>query len=267
MVTRAVIEILILWFLIYRVMLFLEGTRAFYVIRGLVILLVVFLISNLVGLTTISFLLGKLFGISILVLVILFHPELRQVLARLGQSPFWGAPFWDRRQIEKLSRDITIAVNHLAERRIGALIAIQRSIGLKTYASTGIMLDAIVSPELIETIFSPRTPLHDGGMIIKDGRIFAVGCLFPLTDSERHPSIRGTRHRAGIGMSEETDAICIIVSEEEGTVSWAIDGRLRKGVTPEELYKFLVEQISYEPIGWWQWVLEVVYWVKRGLKK
>ncbi len=262
---KAIIEILILWYLFYKVMLFLEGTRAFYVIRGIVVLALVFLLSNLVGLTTLTWLLGKVFAISILVFVILFQPELRQGLARLGQNPLLGRLMLDRKSIERLARDVTIAVSYLAEKRIGALIAIERSIGLRGYADTGIKLDAIVSPELIETIFHPGTPLHDGGVVIKGNRIIAAGCLFPLTDSERHPDVRGTRHRAGIGISEETDAMCIIVSEEMGTISWAVDGRLTRGVSPEELYRFIVDRMLGESgkLKLWDWLKVVLFRGKR----
>ncbi len=251
---KAAIEILILWYIFYRAMLFLEGTRAFYVIRGIAVLAVFFLISNAVGLHTLNWLLEKLFAISILVFVILFQPELRQGLARLGQNPLLGRLMMDRKEIERLARDITIAVSYLAEKRIGALIAIERSIGLRGYADTGIRIDALVSPEIIETIFYPGTPLHDGGVVIKGNRIIAAGCLFPLTDSDRHPDVRGTRHRAGIGISEETDAVCIIVSEELGTISWAVDGRLTRGVSPEELYRFIVERMMGSQGSWWDWI-------------
>ncbi len=248
---QATIEILILWYIFYRILLFLEGTRAFYVIRGIIVLAIFFTISNWLGFHTLNWLLGKVFAISILVFVILFQPELRQGLARLGQSPLFASWTLDKKGIERLARDIVIAVSFLSERHIGALIAIERSIGLKGYADSGIKLDAIVSPELISAIFYPGSPLHDGGVIIKGNRIVSAACLFPLTDSQRHPGIRGTRHRAGIGISEETDAICIIVSEEMGTISWAIDGRLVRGVSPEELYRFLIDKMSNRIQGWW----------------
>ncbi len=249
-IVRAIVEIGILWYLFYRIMQFLEGTRAFYVIRGIVILAVFFILSNWLGLYTLNWLLSKVFGISIVVFVILFQPELRQGLARLGQSPFWGKFALDRKEIERVARDITIAVTRLAEKKVGALIAIQKSIGLKGYSDSGIKLDAIVSPELLETIFYPGSPLHDGGVIIKEDRIVASACLFPLTDSERHPDVRGTRHRAGIGISEETDALCIIVSEEMGTISWAINGHLKMAVTPEELYRFLIKNMVSDNLSW-----------------
>ncbi len=251
---KAAVEILILWYIFYRVMLFLEGTRAFYVIRGIVVLAIFFLVSSAVGLHTLTWLLGKVFAISILAFIVLFQPELRQGLARLGQNPLLGQLMIDRREIERLARDITIAVSYLAEKRIGALIAIERSIGLRGYADTGIRVDALVSPEIIETIFYPGTPLHDGGMVIKGNRIMAAGCLFPLTDSDRHSSVRGTRHRAGIGISEETDAICIIVSEELGTISWAVDGRLTLGVSPDELYRFIVDRMIGPQGSWIDWI-------------
>ena len=251
---KAAVEILILWYIFYRVMLFLEGTRAFYVIRGIVVLAIFFLVSSAIGLHTLTWLLGKVFAISILAFIVLFQPELRQGLARLGQNPLLGRLMIDRREIERLARDITIAVSCLAEKRIGALIAIERSIGLRGYADTGIRVDALVSPEIIETIFYPGTPLHDGGVVIKGNRIISAGCLFPLTDSDRHPNVRGTRHRAGIGISEETDAICIIVSEELGTISWAVDGRLTLGVSPDELYRFIVDRMMGPQGTWVDWI-------------
>ncbi len=264
---KALIEILILWYIFYRTMVFLEGTRAFYVIRGIAVLALVFLLSSAVGLHTLNWLLEKLFAISILVFIVLFQPELRQGLARLGQNPLLGRLIIDRKEIERLARDITIAVSYLSEKRIGALIAIERSIGLRGYADTGIKIDAIVSPEIIETIFYPGTPLHDGGVVIKGNRIMAAGCLFPLTDSERHSSIRGTRHRAGIGITEETDAICIIVSEELGTISWAIDGRLTRGVSPDELYRFIVDKMIASQEGWLDWLKAGIPLLRRRRTK
>ncbi len=245
---KPVVEILILWYVFYQIILYLEGTRALYVLRGIVIILVAFMLFKISGLYTLKWLFDRIFALSIVVFVILFQAELRQGLARLGQNPLFDIFPLGKKEIRDIARDITIAVSFMAERRIGALIAIERQIGLKGFSDTGIKIDGLISPEIIETIFYSGSPLHDGGVIIRGNRIVAASCLFPLTDSERHSEVRGTRHRAAIGITEETDAICIVVSEETGRISTAVNGRLKMELKPDELYDVLVDALSNKKV-------------------
>ncbi len=242
---KPVVEILILWYVFYQIILYLEGTRALYVLRGIVIILIAFMLFKISGLYTLKWLFDRIFALSIVVFVILFQAELRQGLARLGQNPLFDIFPLGKKEIQDIARDITIAVSFMSERRIGALIAIERQIGLKGFSDTGIKIDGIITPELLETIFYPGSPLHDGGVIIKGNRIAAASCLFPLTDSERHSDVRGTRHRAAIGITEETDAICVVVSEETGRISTAMNGRLSMGMKSDELYHSLIKALSH----------------------
>lgn len=229
---KPVLEILILWFVIYHIMLFFEGTRAVHVLRGIVVLLIMFFIFQRLGLERLDWLTTKLFAISIIALLIIFHPEIRQGLARLGQRHLFGIAL-RREEEERLLREIIRAAENLSNNKIGALIVIEKEVSLKPYIENGINLDALVSSDLIQTIFTPNSPLHDGGLIIQNGRIAAAGCLFPLSEKQELNRIYGTRHRAAIGLSEETDAVVMIVSEERGDLSLAYRGRLYEDMKRE----------------------------------
>lgn len=242
---KPIVEIIILWFVIYHIMLFFEGTRAVQVMRGIVILLVIFFIIQRLGLERLNWLFTKLFAISIIALLIIFQQEIRQGLARLGQRHLFSLSL-RQEEIEQLLKEIIKAVEILSKERIGALIAIEKEISLKPYVESGVSLDAVVSANLIETIFTPHSPLHDGGMIIQHGRIAACGCLFPLSQNQYLSRIYGMRHRAAIGLSEETDAIIIIVSEERGDMSLVHGGRIYQGLKKEELLLKIKEIIKLE---------------------
>ncbi len=235
---KAILEIAILWFVFYRMLVFLKDTKAVYVIRGIFILVIAFFIFQKLGLNTLNWILTKIFALSVIALMIIFQPELRGGLSRLGQRPLFYTGFREE-EIETLVREVTSAVNLLAKKKIGALIAIQREIGLKNYIESGIPLDAFVSSEFLQTIFTPASPLHDGGVIIQRDRVAAASCLFPLSDNPQIDKSLGMRHRAGIGLSEETDAIVIIVSEERGTISLAINGRITPNLKKEDLITIL----------------------------
>ena len=232
------VEILILWFVFYRILVFFEGTRAFQVLRGLSYLLIAFLMSRLLGLDTINWLLTKIFGLSIIALMIIFHQELRQGLARLGQQHLFSITLGET-EIIAIIEELANAVFKLARHKIGALMAIERETKLNTYIESGVMIDSSISSEIIQNVFNPQAPLHDGGIIIRGDRIAAAACLFPLTDNPSLSKIIGTRHRAALGISEQTDAIAILVSEETGDVSVACDGKFTNVKDPEELLNVL----------------------------
>ena len=236
---RPVLEIVVLWYVFYHLLVFIKGTPAVQVLRGLIFLIILFFISLFIAqelnLTIISWILPKLFAVFLLSFLIIFRPELRRGLAQLGQGSVLGLFFREERVIA----EITEAVFLLAEKKIGAIIALEREIGLKTYVESGVPLDSNVNSELINTIFMPHTPLHDGGVIIQDGRIVAAGCLFPLTQNPKISKTLGTRHRAAVGLTDETDALVIVVSEESGLVSLAREGKLISDIDKDSLIKIL----------------------------
>jgi len=232
---KPILEITILWFVIYHIMLFFAGTRAFHVLRGIIIILLVFFLIQRLGLERLDWLFTKLLGISIIALLIIFQPEIRQGLAHLGQRYLFLRMVLPQKEIEEILNEIVKAVENLSLKKVGALIAIEREATLKPYIETGVILDAVVSNELIETIFTPFSPLHDGGLIIQQARIAACGCIFPVAEETDLNRIYGLRHRAGLALSRETDAIIIIVSEERGEISLAYKGQLYEGLKKEEL--------------------------------
>jgi diadenylate cyclase len=189
--------------------------------------------------------LTKLFGISIIALLVIFHPELREGLARLGRRHIFGTVLKEE-ELEYVLKEITKAVQNIANNNMGALIAIEKNDPLKAYIEKGAIIDARASSDLIEAIFTPNNPLHDGGLVVQNGRLVAAGCLFPLNQDQDLSRVFGTRHRAALGLSEETDAIIIIVSEERKDVSLVYRGKLYKDLSPEELFLKIKEIIKLE---------------------
>jgi diadenylate cyclase len=236
---RPVLEVLVLWYVFYHLLVFIKGTPAVQVLKGLIFLIIVFFIALFLAqkldLSIISWILPKLFAIFLFCFLLIFQPELRRGLAQLGQGPILGLFFREERIIDEISE----AVYALAENKIGAIIALEREIGLKPYIESGVILDSKVNRELINTIFIPHTPLHDGGIIIQNGRIIAAGCLFPLTQNPKISKTLGTRHRAAVGLTDETDALVIVISEETGVVSLAKEGKLTRGIDKESLIRSL----------------------------
>ncbi len=240
---KPIAEILVLWFVIYHVMLFFEGTRAIQVLRGIVVLLLAFFLFQRLGLQMLNWLFTKLFGISVIAILIIFHPEIRQGLARLGQRHLFGTTLRGK-ELDYMLKEISKAAENLSKNKIGALIAIERIDPLAAYIESGVLIDARVSLDLIEAIFTPNNPLHDGGLIIQHDRIIAAGCLFPLTQNKDLSRIFGTRHRAALGLSEETDAMIIIVSEERQDISLVYRGKLFKDLSREVLLSEIKEIIK-----------------------
>ncbi len=229
---KITLEIAILWFIFYMVLLFIRGSRTVQLIKGLIIILILLVLTQQLGLTTISWIITKIFPISVLAFLIIFQPELRRGLARLGQ---FGAMLKEERVIDEIVKSASI----LSKKKIGALIAIEREVGLRPYIESGVTIESKVTSELINTIFMPNTPLHDGGIIIQGASIVAAGCLFPLSQDQRLSKTTGTRHRAAIGLTEETDAVVVVVSEETGAISVSIAGKLTRDLDKETLSKIL----------------------------
>lgn len=243
MAWKPIVEILILWFVIYHIMLFFEGTRAIQVLRGIIIILVAFFLFQRFNLEVVDWLLTKLFGISIIAILIIFHPEIRQGLAQLGQRHLLGTVLREE-ELDQMLKEVGAAVENLSRNKIGALIAIQKDDPLSAYIESGQLIDGRVSADLIEAIFTPNNPLHDGALVIQHGRIISAGCLFPLAQNKDLSRIFGTRHRAALGLSEEADAIIIIVSEERQDVSLVHRGKLYRDLNQKDLLAQIKELIK-----------------------
>ncbi len=229
-------QILVLTFVFYYIFLFLHGTRGAQVLVGLLALITILLgLTYFLDLAELNWLLRRVSVYIAVAFLVIFQPEIRRALAELGRQPVFS-PNTDKRPIID---SIVQAVTHLADHKVGALIAIEREIGTRAIRDTGIKIEAPVVPELLASIFFPHTPLHDGGVIIQGNRIMAASCVFPLSQRlELHKSV-GTRHRAAVGLSDETDAVVVIVSEETGTISVSYRGRLSRGLDGERLRRFL----------------------------
>jgi len=232
---KPILEIAIIWYVLYRVLIFIQGTRTVQVVIGVVILMIASFLSDLTGLTTINWILTKLLAIGIFAFFIIFQPELRRALARIGQNIAF------RSFVKKggLLDEIVRACDALSKKRIGALMAIERDIGLRNYVESGVVLNAKVSAELIITIFTPLTPLHDGGIIIEEDKVASCGSLFPLSKNPDLSKTLGTRHRAALGLTEETDAVTIVISEETGAISVSVNGHMTKNLEAEGLRRVL----------------------------
>ena len=232
------IEILLLAVSIYYGYLYFRGTRGAKVFTGLAILFIFLtLVSQILNLTVISWLLRSLTAFIAVALVVILQPELRRALAELGSNHFFSSARQNRETIDIVAD----AVFELANKQLGALIAIERDTGIRSFAESGVNLDCEISQELLLTIFFPKTPLHDGGIIIRDDRIIAAACIFPVSQREDLDRTFGLRHRAGLGITEESDAIAIVVSEETGNISVCHRGKIERGFKPGNLEKRLAE--------------------------
>jgi len=244
-IVKPLSEIVILWVMLYHILVFFEGTRAFQVFKGIIYLIVAFLIFQILGLDTLNWLLTKFFAISIIALVIIFQQELRHGLARLGQQHLFNFGL-EESEIIEIIEQITSATYKLARQKTGCLIAIERNTKLKPYIESGLMIDSQISSELIQCIFNPQSPIHDGGIITRGNRIVAAACLFPLSDNPNFSKIIGTRHRAALGITEQTDTVVIMVSEETSEISVACDGRFIPIVNRERLVNILKDLLIVE---------------------
>lgn len=240
---KTIVEIIILWIVIYRIFLFLKGTRALYLLRGIFFLIISYVIFQLLGLFVLSKLLTYFFAFFLIIIAIIFQPELREGLIRLGKGRIFHVEL-EKEEVERNLREIISAVGTLSRRKIGALIAIKREMGLKSYIESGVIVDADLSSELLQNIFYPSAPLHDGGIIIERTKIVAAACLFPLSDNPDLGKTMGMRHRAALGLSENSDALVIVVSEESSSICLAINGQLTKDLTPNDLFTILRGQLG-----------------------
>jgi len=240
-----VLDMLVIAFLIYRVLLWLKETRAWSLIKGLVLILVVYIISNVLEMRTASWLIVNSLNVGLVAVLVLFQPELRKLLIEIGEgrvNKFLSLP--DQKNItlrNKAVREILRAAEYMSGKRTGALIAIENEISLADIESAGISIDAVCSSQLLVNIFEDKTPLHDGAVIIRNDRITAATCIFPLTERDIGRGL-GTRHRAAVGMSEASDAEVVVVSEETGAVSIALNGALIRDLSLEEIKNMLLKE-------------------------
>jgi diadenylate cyclase len=229
---RSAVEIAILWMVIYQGYLYFRGTRGAKVLSGLALaLLTLLLVARLLQLEVILWLITNIAAFLSVALVVIFQPELRRALAALGSHHFFSTTPQNRETIEVIS-DI---VFDLSNRQFGALIAVERDINISSFAESGVTVDCELSPELVVTIFQPKTPLHDGGLILRNDRILAAACIFPVSQREDLDRNLGLRHRAALGLSEESDAVTLVVSEETGIVSICHRGKIERNFDPESL--------------------------------
>lgn len=245
----AIIDIALVAFLIYTLFKFVRDSRAEQLIQGIVLLLLVQLLSKLLGLQALSYLMSLLFDNGLILLAVIFQPELRRALEHAGQSRRLTEAFghfgWNDTPSEDVARmrnaidAVCGAVEILQRQKMGALIVFERQTNLGDIIKTGTVVNAEPSPELIGNVFFNKAPLHDGAMIIREGRVYAAGCILPLTDNRQLSSELGTRHRAAVGMSESSDAMIVVVSEETGAISLALSGVLKRNYSLESLHAAL----------------------------
>lgn len=243
-----VLDIVVVWILVYQALMFLKGTKAIQVIKGIAIILIIRVLSGWIGLNTISWLMDQVITYGVIAAIVIFQPEIRRGLEHLGRGSLFKKrkkSGWKNEE-DKIIQAYDKAIQYMSKRRIGALITIQRHSVLDEYIETGIPLEADITGELLINIFIPNTPLHDGAVIIRNNQI-AVACAYlPLSDSMTIPKEFGTRHRAAVGVSEVSDAVTIVVSEETGDVSITYNGELHHGLTRDEYLEILTEKLKDE---------------------
>jgi len=231
---RDVIDIAIVSILIYEVLHLIRGTRAAQMAVGGALAVALYYVSRLAELETVNWLIRNLVGYVVFAAIVLFQSDIRRALAHLGRAPFFRY-LAKAETVDETIEEIAVAAQMLSSQRTGAIVAIERQIGLRNYAEGGIPLDAAISYDLLVTIFQNGTPLHDGAVIIQENRISAAACFLPLTVNPRLSKDLGTRHRAAIGLTEENDAVALVVSEETGWISLVLEGRIERNLTPERL--------------------------------
>jgi len=236
------IDILIVSFIFYRLLALMKGTRAAQMVTGIMLLFIVAFISFWFQLEGLSWLFKNLATIGFIVLVIVFQPELRAMLAQMGHSKIFQ--YFIKVEERQSLKEISQAVIRLSEMRYGGLIVIEKGIGLKNFVETGKMLNAQLSQETLVTLFTPYTPLHDGAVIITGEIITAAACTLPMSQNQRYQKIYGMRHKAGIGITEVSDAVAIIVSEETGTISLAFKGVLERDINRDHFRRQLAQYIK-----------------------
>ena len=238
------IDILIVAFLIYQLLQFIRGTHAVQMALGALVLVLLYWLSQLLHLETVNWLLRTFMPYLVFGIIVVFQSEIRKVLAELGKTPLpgvFGSP-----RTEEVIDEVVLAATTLATQRTGAIVVVERDMGLRSYIETGIALDAYVTYDLLISIFNPGTPLHDGAVIIQGNRVAAAACFLPLTVNPQLSRELGSRHRAAIGVTEDTDALAVVVSEETGVISLVVGGRIRRELEAASLKSALLDVLEVE---------------------
>lgn len=245
---RSVIDIVAVAAVLYQFLMLIKGTRAVQLIKGLVVLIIVSYLSERLRLTTISWLLSRVWQMLFVALPIVFQPELRRALEQLGRGKFFTRhpSTLGNEVLDKVIEEMVRCTQVLSKNRIGALVVIERETGVQDYVETGIKIDGVVSSEFLVNIFIPNTPLHDGAVIVRGDRVAAAGCFLPLSENPDIQKELGTRHRAALGLSEVSDAIIVVVSEETGAISVAIEGSLTRFLDEKSLKDLLERELRFE---------------------
>lgn len=262
-----VLDILIVGYIFYKLYTLIRESRAEQLIKGLALILIVLKLSELLQLVALHWILQNTLTVGLIAIIVIFQPELRKALEHLGRSKFLTRRFFDtEEEMQRVVDEITIAATNLSESKTGALIIIEQETGLRDYAANGIVIDAAVSSALLENIFVVNTPLHDGAVIIRRERIVAAACVLPLTEHEVKKEL-GTRHRAAIGITESSDAIAVVVSEETGNISLSINGRLTRNYNGERLKLVLTKIMEHNKAKETTMYKKVKTWLTKVDKK
>lgn len=239
-----IVDIILVWFVIYKIINLVRGTKAVQLLKGIFVILLVKFISDNLGFNTLSWLMEQALNWGFLAIIIIFQPELRRALEQLGRGKFFARSGTQEDDDQGIFIESLVkATNYMAKRRIGALISIEKETGMSDYIETGIPLNARVSSELLINIFIPNTPLHDGAVIISKNVVAAAACYLPLSESPFISKELGTRHRAALGISEVTDSITIVVSEETGNISLTKNGELHRGLSLDTFKEILENEL------------------------
>jgi diadenylate cyclase len=228
------LDIAVVSVLIYEFLKLIRGTRAVQMAVGSLLVIGLFYMSQLAPLQTLNWLIRNMLVYVVFAAIVIFQSDIRRALAHFGQAPFFRY-FYRMEAADEMIEEVVVAATMLSQQKVGAIVAIEREIGLRNYIESGIPLDAALTYDLLVTIFRPGSPLHDGAVILQEGRVAAAACFLPLTVNPRLSRELGTRHRAAIGLTEESDAAAIVVSEETGKISIALNGEIERGLTPDDL--------------------------------
>ncbi|KRL82593.1 diadenylate cyclase CdaA [Lactobacillus ultunensis] len=257
------LDVLIIWYLVYRLIMLIRGTKAVQLAKGIVFIFIVRIVAGLLQLHAVTYIVDQIVSWAVIGIIVIFQPEIRRGLERLGRTPiFNGRGESAHDKSVKMVKELDKAIQYMSKRRIGALITIQQDTGLDDYIETGIKLDADITGELLINIFIPNTPLHDGAVIINNNRIAVAAAYLPLSDNTMIPKRLGTRHRAAVGISEVTDAVTIVVSEETGGVTITKNGRFLLDLSRNEYMKYLNAQLvpkEEKKIPWIRRVMNKVW--------
>ncbi len=241
-----ILDILVVWYLVYKLIQMVQGTKAIQLFKGVVMFIAIRFLAEVIGLHTLSWLMDQVITYGVIAAIVIFQPEIRRGLEHLGRTTFFTPTKTEKAQGETMIQAFDKAIQYMSKRKIGALITIERNTGLEEYVETGISLDANITGELLINIFIPNTPLHDGAVIVRDGKVAVSSAYLPLSDSNMISKEYGTRHRAAVGVSEVSDALTIVVSEETGGVTLTLNNRMYNELSQEEYLKMLRDTLVVE---------------------